>query len=211
MTTKQMPLNRDRLHDRLVELLPSAAMQWVEESCEAVASIPDALLFLSASAGLRCGRAPLGTDFPDWTVDDAVRALILSSLRVDGPELGEAVERVYRQGDGAERRAVLRALPLLDVDGHAVRIVQDALRTNDPRLVAAALGPYSAEHLDQPAWRDGVLKCLFMGVPLLAVADLDRRIDPELIRMFRDYEAERLAAGRPVPVALRTVLEAWGD
>ena len=57
---------------------------------------------------------------------------------------------------------------------------RDALRTNDTRLVAAALGPYAAAHLDGHGWRQGVVKCVFMGVPLDAVADLDERADDEL-------------------------------
>ena len=35
-------------------------------------------------------------------------------------------------------------------------VVRDALRTNDTRLVAAALGPYAAAHLDDAAWRQAV-------------------------------------------------------
>ena len=80
------------------------------------------------------------------------------------------------------------------------RLLHDALRTNDPRLVAAALGTYAAR-LDPAAWRQAVLKCLFVGVPLRLVAGLDRpdRSDDELRRMVAEYAAERRAAGREVP------------
>jgi hypothetical protein len=82
-------------------------------------------------------------------------------------------------------------------------VLHDALRTNDPRLVAAALGTYAAR-LDPAAWRQAVLKCLFVGVPLRLVAGLDGpdgpdRSDDELRRMVADYAAERRAAGREVP------------
>ena len=76
--------------------------------------------------------------------------------------------------------------------------MSDALRTNDPRLVAAALGPFAAEHLDQHAWRHGVLKALFMGIPLDVVAGLERRADDELARMAVALIDERRAAGRAV-------------
>ncbi|GAB3963325.1 EboA domain-containing protein [Actinoallomurus acanthiterrae] len=200
-------MKTEQIRDRLADLLSPAAMRWAEESCATVAAHPPALFELSAAAGLRCGRAPLGCDLPDWTADDAVRALMLCSLPLDGLELVETVATVYRHGDTLERRAVLRALPLLAVGDQAVPLVRDALRTNDPRLVAVALGPYAAEHLDQRSWRDGVLKCLFMGVPLAVVAGLDRRGDPELIRMFRDHASERTAAGRSVPTDLRLFLD----
>ena len=199
----------DRIRARLTDVLTPAAMDWAEESCALVAENPDALSLRFASAGMRCGRAPLGPDLADWTADDAVRALLLCSLGLDGSELAEVVESTYRHGDVPERRAVLRTLPLLDLGDRAVPLVRDALRTNDPRLVAVALGPYAAAHLDQRSWRDGVLKCLFMEVPLHVVADLDRRTDPELIRMFHDYAAERTVAGRSVPADLSTILESW--
>ena len=78
-------------------------------------------------------------------------------------------------------------------------LVEDALRTNDPRLVAAAMGGYAARRLPDSPWRHGVLKCLFMEVPLDAVAGWERRADAELTRMTRAFVAERAAAGRAIP------------
>ncbi|WP_405824114.1 EboA domain-containing protein [Streptomyces sp. NBC_01390] len=147
-----------------------------------------------AEAGRRCG------------IDhaDAVRVLILNAAQA-GPD---ALTRVYRQGTAAERRAVLHALPHLVAGPDALHLVEDALRTNDTRLVAAAVGPYAARHLDAHNWRHAVLKCLFTGVPVDAVADLlhRARADTELARMLDDYAAERTAAGRPVPDDLHRVL-----
>ncbi|MFC7221234.1 EboA domain-containing protein [Streptomyces polyrhachis] len=135
---------------------------------------------------------------------DAVRLLLLRAARADAA----TATRLYEHGDTAERLAVLRALPHLDPGPQALPLLHDALRTNDTRLIAAALGPYAAEHLDTPAWRQAVLKCLFTGVPLTAVARLaDRaRGDTELARMLTGYAAEREAAGRPVPDDLRHAL-----
>jgi len=196
-----------RLHAILADLLPATAMRWVDEARAAVAADPSAVFSRLAAAGVRCGRGPLGPGGGDWTVDEAVRALLLCALPLKQPKLGETVETAYREGDARERRAILRALGFVIADDRAVPLLRDALRSNDPGLVAAALGPYAAEHLDQPSWRDGVLKCVFMGIPLAAVAGLQRRMDPELLRMFRDYATERLAAGRPVPDDLRAVLD----
>ncbi|MGW1719534.1 EboA domain-containing protein [Streptomyces sp. NPDC002156] len=147
-----------------------------------------------AEAGRRCG-----TDHAD-----AVRVLILHAAQA-GPD---ALTRVYRQGTAAERRAVLHSLPHLVPGPDALPLVEDALRTNDTRLVAAAVGPYAARHLDAHNWRHAVLKCLFTGVPVDAVADLHHRAraDTELARMLDDYAAERTAAGRPVPEDLHRVL-----
>nr|WP_267884064.1 EboA domain-containing protein [Streptomyces sp. NRRL WC-3742] len=142
---------------------------------------------------------------------EAARSRLVLALPAQGAELAKILDGLYRDGDPAERLAVLRTLPLLDQSGRlgpeALPLVADALRTNDARLVTAAMGPYAARYLGQSAWRQGVLKCLFMGVSLDTVAGLARRTDSELLRMFRAFAAERTAAGRPVPLDLRIQLD----
>jgi hypothetical protein len=124
--------------------------------------------------------------------------------------LGEEIARLYRYGDDAERRGVLRGLASLpaSIVPTGLEVVKDALRANDIRLVSAAMGDFTARHLDDHNWRHGVLKCLFVGVPLAAVSDVDRRTDGELLRMVADYAEERKAAGREVPPDAVTLLEA---
>ena len=118
---------------------------WLDEAVRRVAADPAAVGRLFAAAGRRCGRAAL-PDAPGWTADDAARALLLAALPAD--RVGRPrCETLYRYGDAAEKRAVLRALPLLPIGDAAVPLLHDAIRTNDTRLVAAALGPY-AGHLD---------------------------------------------------------------
>ncbi|MGW3654819.1 EboA domain-containing protein [Streptomyces sp. NPDC005151] len=147
-----------------------------------------------AAAGRHCGLEHA----------DSVRALLLLEARAALP----AVTRLYEQGTAAERRAVLLTLHRLDLGPTALHLVEDALRTNDTRLVAAAVGPYAAAHLDTHHWRHAVLKCLFTGVPVEAVDALAHRArgDAELARMLGDFAAERTAAGRTVPGDLRRVL-----
>ncbi|MFE7619820.1 EboA domain-containing protein [Streptomyces sp. NPDC057496] len=148
-----------------------------------------------AEAGRRCG--------PEHA--DSVRALLLVEARAALP----AVTGLYEQGTAAERRAVLLTLHRLDLGPTALPLVEDALRTNDTRLIAAAVGPYAATHLDPHNWRHAVLKCLFTGVPVDAVDGLARRSrgDAELARMLGDFAAEREAAGRGVPDGLTRVLD----
>ncbi|MEV6038972.1 EboA domain-containing protein [Nonomuraea sp. NPDC052116] len=114
------------------------------------------------------------------------------------------VRELYERGDTGERLAILSALAELDLGPAVVDLVEDALRANDARLVAAALGPYGSAWLDDHAFRQGVLKCVFMSIPLASVTGLERRFDAELARMLSDYAAELRAAGRPVP---RDVME----
>ncbi|MGW7411311.1 EboA domain-containing protein [Streptomyces sp. NPDC054863] len=164
-----------------------------------------------AEAGRHCRTSGPLTEAAPTSNDPAgpataARILLLCAARADR----STTHRLYTHGTAAERRAVLLALPYLGHarDGSALPLVEDALRTHDTRLVAAALGPYAAHHLDPHAWRHAVLKCLFTGVPVDTVHALARRArgDGELAHMLTDYAAERTAAGRPVPADLHRVL-----
>jgi sugar phosphate isomerase/epimerase len=113
---------------------------------------------------------------------------------------------LYYHGDADEKRAILLSLDHLDIDERALPIVEDALRCNDTRLITAALGSYAARHLSAHAYRHAILKCVFCGIPLAAVSGVNERADAELARMLNDFALERIAAGRPVPDDVRTVL-----
>ncbi|MDT0543155.1 MULTISPECIES: EboA domain-containing protein [Streptomyces] len=188
----------DALRDHLDSHLHPAARAWLRQALDEAAAHPGgprpAWELRVAEAGRRCGSRHA----------DAARVLILHAAQADPATLA----RLYHQGTAAERRAVLSALPHLVPGPDAVPLVEDALRTNDTRLLAAALGPYAARHLDPHSWRHAVLKCLFTGVPVDAVAGLAERGrgDAELARMLADYAAERTAADRPVPADLYRVL-----
>ncbi|MFD4255718.1 EboA domain-containing protein [Amycolatopsis thermoflava] len=189
---------------------------WLGEAQRRVAGEPTAVRTLFPAAGRHVGRGPLhpGTD-PDGlvhgTADDLARTRLLQTLAAALPaaEFAAELADLYRYGDGAERRGVLRALSAVGDKAVAtgLELVRDALRSNDTGLIAAALGPFAARHLDQHGWRHGVLKCLFTGIPLAAVAELDRRADDELRRMITDYAGERRAAGRAVPADALRFLE----
>ena len=183
---------------------------WITEGVAAVTAEPARIAELFPAAGRAVGREPVDPDgdplgLVHGTLDDRAREELVAALLAALPpedaarELGD----LYRYGDDAERRGVLRGLSAADPDAEPIvnaglDLVADALRTNDPRLVAAALGPFGARHLDQHAWRHGVLKVLFMGIPLEAIADVDRRRDDELTRMAAGLVAERRAASRDI-------------
>nr|WP_301539003.1 EboA domain-containing protein [Nocardioides sp. zg-1230] len=146
-------------------------------------------------------------------LEDAVRVelVALVARRVDPDALLAELREVYRYGDSDEKRAVLHALNGIEAAGAGALdgsdLVLDALRTNDTRLVAAAMGPHS-DRLDDDSWRQGVLKCLFTGVPVASVTALARRADRELAEMVQRYRREREAAGRDVPLDVQVVLDA---
>lgn len=173
---------------------------WLDEALRKVATDATALRAVFPGVGRRVGRGP--SDTPGWTVDDVARVELLKAA----PGAAAEMPDLYRYGDAAEKRAVLRGLSVVDIGDAGLDLVADALRTNDTRLVTAAMGEYAATHLDDAAYRHGVLKCVFMGIPLAEVAGLDRRTDDELLRMMRSFAAERTAAGRDVPADLRPLL-----
>ena len=177
------------------------------EWCAEIEADPTRIRTRFPAAAREIGRTPGTSPEPGAErVEDDVRVRLLVALgrglAGDADALSAEVHDLYRFGDADERRAVLLGLGHLEdlIGDRAVDLLHDALRTNDPRLVAAALGTYAAR-LDPAAWRQAVLKCLFVGVPLRLVAGLDRPngSDDELRRMVADYAAERRAAGREVP------------
>jgi hypothetical protein len=171
----------------------------LDDMLAALAARPTTLGVVFPAAARRTGRGALDDD--GSRIEDAVRVELVAGAGAHlAPDaLLDELEQLYRYGDADEKRAVLLALACLDdprLDGSALLL--DALRTNDVRLVAAAMGPH-ASWLSPHDWRHGVLKCLFVGVPLHTVTDLAGRADAELAAMVRRYIKEREAAGRPVP------------
>lgn len=194
--------------DTVRAALDGAARERHDALTAEVAADPSRLGRTFPAAARQTGRGPLpGAD--DVLVEDAVRVgLVRAAARsLDAEALLAELRELYRYGDNDEKRAVLHALNGAPdvIDGSDVLL--DALRTNDTRLVGAAMGPHS-DRLDDDAWRQGVLKCLFTGVPVTAVAGLAERADHELAEMVQRYRREREAAGRDVPPDVQAVLDA---
>ncbi|MDQ1135586.1 sugar phosphate isomerase/epimerase [Microbacterium sp. SORGH_AS 1204] len=187
---------------------------WTIRAVEQVRRDAASAARLFAAAGREVGREPLTAEPFAPTADDAARAAIIAALADGGADPAAAVA-LYRRGDDAERRGVLRGLDAIADPTPAWRdagldLVLDALRANDTRLVAAALGSFAAAHLDDHAWRHGVLKCVFLGIPLSVVVGLDVRTDDELAAMAARFAEERRAAGRTVPDDLALISGADG-
>jgi sugar phosphate isomerase/epimerase len=166
--------------------------QWLASAAAEITANPERITTLFPAARRNVGRDRA----------DQARVRLIEAL----PDAGAYLSDLYRYGDNDEKRAVLLALPSVDDSGKHVDLLRDALRSNDTRLVTAALGPYAA-HLPDAEWRHGVLKCVFMGLPLAGVHDLDRRADADLGRMLADLRAEREAAGRDMPADALALLE----
>jgi hypothetical protein len=205
------PLALGPLAAALAARTSAAARCWLAQAQAQVRRDSGALAALFPAVGRAVGRGPLhpcalAEDVHAWTVDAAARTVLLAAL---GPAVDAHLAPLYRHGDAAERRAVLLALAFLPVaDAVGVPLVEDALRLNDPRLVAAALGPYALARLDDAALAQAVLKCLFVGVPLAGVAGVQERATLVLAAALDRYVAEREAAGRAVPAEVWPLVRA---
>lgn len=188
---------------------PSPAAAWLEGARAAVAAEPAALRTLFPVVARRVGRGPLepGRDGVwDRTVDEAARVVLLDAA---GPAAHTELADLYRYGDSREKRAVLAALGLLPVPpGTARPLALDALRTNEPPLVAAALSERVVALLDDAELQQAVLKCVFVGLGVAGVPGLPGRVTPAVSRAVAGFVLERVAAGRDVPPDVWQVVDA---
>lgn len=185
---------------------------WLDQVTAEIAEEPSRIVRHFPAVGRKVGREPLREDDPQalrGSIDDVARARLVEALveNADAASVAGLLTDLYRHGDDAERRGVLRGLGTIGRDSSStgadsdlvrigVGLVNDALRTNDPRLVAAAMGEFAARHLPAVEWRGGVLKCLFMQIPLGAVTAIEDRRDAELKVQAQNLADERQAAGR---------------
>ena len=204
------------------EPLDDKARSVLASLCAQVAERPSRVAVLFPAVGRRVARGPGPSGDPTGTLgptlEDLARIELLRTVVESLPPRDAATEvtDLYEYGDADEKRAVLHGLPLLDgavpdVAGTVRNLLADALRTNDTRLIAAAAASPAQSLSDDHAWRQTVLKCLFVGVPLRLVAGLDTRVDLELARMCADFAHERSAAGRSVPADTRPVLDRFPE
>jgi hypothetical protein len=186
-------------------------LAWLREASATVAADATAIRTRFPMVGRKVGRGTLdpdadAADIFAWTIDDAARTLLLAALGdAAEAELGE----LYRFGDAAERRGILRALPFLELGDRGLYLTDDAIRTNDTRLIAAALGPYATEHLSDAQYDQAVLKCVFVGVPITPLDGIPARVTPDGARMLAAFVHERVAAGRDVPAEVWIVIDKY--
>jgi hypothetical protein len=229
-------LTPSRLEQLLRELVErrteTASREWFARTSAAIGAAPDrgALLEGFTAATRRLGRARLapteeeiarlagaGVSWPmgTWGADELGRVALLVAAAAHWPEaqLEALVEECYRQGDGAERQAVLRALPLLPAPERFLEIAVDACRSHiQPLFEAIACeNPYPARHFPELNFNQMVLKALFTGVALARILAFEGRVTRELSRMAADYASERRAAGRSVPPDIGQLTGERGD
>jgi len=200
------------------------AVAWLERGMPRSAFEASAPAFFAmlAGAGRRFRAAPalteaeraalvaVGVVEPSaWSLVDLARAALLlraTSLLPDEAHVALATE-VFRKGDTGERVSLLRSLALLPRAERFAPIAVDACRSHvlDVLLAVAHHNPLPARHFSEQAFNQLVMKVLFVEQSLGPVVGFRERVGADLVRMARDFEAERRAAGRPVPKDLPLV------
>lgn len=208
----------------LLRRIAPEALQWLDAEFNRLRTSGDDRR-LPVALGLavrKVGRSELGLDTSDiadadrlrpgwqpqwWSTDEAARLmLLLSTYRGDDQPFADRVDRLCATAEVTEHAAMLKGFAVLPAPvlllGRAREGVRSAMQ---PVFEAIACrNPYPLHYFDEAAWNQMVVKCVFMGAPFDAISGLAERRNPELIQMLADLEAERRAAGRPMP---RSVLD----
>jgi len=198
--------------------LDDAGRVWyAEASAEVAGGVSDlrfAALLSVASRSCRAGRWDPSEDEvaeahallhgwrPErWKTLEAARVgLILSRPDLEEESAVAALEACFLHADEGELCALYRSLAFLPGGERFAWRSGEGCRTNMLTVFEANAcdTPYPATHLDDLAWRQLVIKALFVGAPLWRVYGLDKRIDAELARMALDLADERCSAHREV-------------
>jgi len=222
---------RAALRDWLGQRLEPEPLTWLDTTCAAIVSGAPARRFDLAfsSAARRVGKRSLDLNAAEreraqslrsgwrpgcWTTEQAARVLLVLQLPADDREAYKPrLDRSFESADMGELVALYQALPLLPHPEAHVARCREGLRSNITPVFCAVAhrNPYPAEQLADDAWNQMVLKALFVGTDLDPIDGLDRRANPELARMLRDYAHERWSAGRPVHPELWRCVGAFAD
>lgn len=208
----------DLLHHWVKQRVAKECLAWLEEKREQIKSGASSKIFFSAFSAvpryiekndlnlaleeIQTASSVRTNWFPThWSVDQAARTLLLLSLPQDNAEKYlKTLEQVFHAADVGELVTLYQALPLLPYpEKHRAR-ASEGIRSNMTAVfnAVALQNPYPAEHLDELAWNQMILKALFVGSPLHLIQGLDQRANPELTKMLLDYAHERWAAQRLV-------------
>ncbi len=199
--------------------LDARARAWLESACSEVASgLPHAEFAARIALASRyvprrgtvvlapAQRAAADELLPGWNPErwgllEAARArLVLARRDLEARSCVDALELTFTYADIGEACALYKAIVLLPGPERFVWRMGEGCRSSMRAIFEAVAcdSPYPFRHFDALAWRQMVIKALFVEAPLWRVHGLDLRLDAELARMALDLAEERRSAGRPV-------------
>jgi len=197
--------------------LPQAGRHWLSSACASVAGGDERALFIAFALAPRklprndltlseAARAQVGSLLPGWrpwlwSLDQVARTRLLLALpHADPAPYLTTLDRLFAAAGLQELVALYQALPLLPHGPLLAKRAAEGVRSSMTVIFEAVAldNPYPHRHLDDAAWNQLVLKCLFNGSRLERVVGFDARANPQLMRQLCGYAHERWAAHRTV-------------
>lgn len=209
----------DWLGARLRAGLQPASWKWLEEARAEIARgaglerfcglVSLASRYVPRRAGLQCKPADLaeaarhceGWNPERWTLLESARVLlVLARGDLASPAGVAAIEQSFRYADMGELCALYKSLALLPDPKRFVWRAGEGCRSSMKSVFesVACDSPLPVRFFDDVAWRQMLIKALFVEAPLQRVFGLETRLDAEVARMALDLADERRSAGRPV-------------
>jgi hypothetical protein len=136
-----------------------------------------------------------------WTADRITRVCFLMHLDPsDKDDYFRTIESLFLAAEMSELVALYSSLPLLAYPDDWKMRCAEGIRSNIAVVLEAIMyhNPYPAEHLDDKAWNQLVMKAFFTDKDVNQIYGLDDRANAELTLILSDYAHERWAAGRSV-------------
>lgn len=209
----------DLLRGWLQRSLPIEAWSWLDTEIEGqrVAVDQRRLGIAIGLVGRRIGRAERALTTNDlamaralhkdwqpegWAMNEMARVtLLLATWTGDEDAFADLIERLCVTAELSEHIACLKGFAVFPAPTRLLNRAREAIRSSSqPLFEAIALqNPYPADHFDQAAFNQMVVKCAFSGLLISAIVGLDQRRNDDLVRMLLDLVSERRAAGREPP------------
>ncbi len=156
---------------------------------------------LSGEQAKKAHSIKAGFNPADFTLVQCARIfMVLLIPQGDEKRFHTILNNLFSTGEVNELVALYSALPLLPFPESLKSRAAEGVRSNMTVVFdAIALNnPYPAEHLDDDAWNQMVLKAVFVERPLDKIYGIDKRVNGKLAKMLSDYAHERWAASRYV-------------
>jgi len=160
---------------------------------------------LTGAEEVAIGKLRPGFSVRGWTIDRLTRVWLIMNLPADVKDVYiRSIETLFPTAEMNELVALYSALPVLAYPESWKHRCAEGIRSNIADVLESIMcnNPYPAEHLDEPAWNQLILKAIFTDKPIEQVIGLDQRANVVLADTLSDYAHERWAAHREVNLQL---------
>jgi len=140
-----------------------------------------------------------GYSIQHWTIDRLCRVWLIMQLSSEQKEnYISKIDQLFLQAEMNEQVALYSTLPFLSYPDDWKFRCAEGIRSNIGTVLEAIMyfNPYPAEHLDELAWNQLVMKAFFTDKNVNNIPGLDARANQNLANMLFDYVEERWAAHR---------------